>query len=111
MPGERREGRLPIPIDCIRIIQNDCETINDDLRWIVALLSDTGMRSREAVGLAKSNIIIHSEIPHINLTPHPWRRLKTKGIERTLPLFGASLWAAKRAVEAAQHSPYFFPRY
>ena len=111
MPQEKRDGRLPIPIECIRTIQNECEAMNDDLRWIVALLSDTGMRLGEAVGLAKSDVVIHSEIPHINLTPHPWRRLKTKGIERTLTLFGASLWAAKRAVEAAQHSPYFFPRY
>ena len=39
------------------------------------------------------------------------RRLKTKGSERTLPLVGCSLWAAERAVEASQHSPYLFPRY
>ena len=76
MPEERRDGCLQIPIECIRKIQNDCETINDDLRWIVALLSDTGMRLGEAVGLAKSDIVIHSEIPHVHLTPHPWRRLK-----------------------------------
>ena len=60
MPEERKDGRLQIPIECIRAIQNDCETINDDLRWIVALLSDTGMRLGEAVGLAKSYIVIHS---------------------------------------------------
>ncbi len=79
MPQEKRDGRLPIPIECIRTIQKECEAMNDDLRGIVALLSDTGMRLGEAVGLAKSDIVIHSEIPHINLTPHPWRRLKTKG--------------------------------
>jgi len=28
-----------------------------------------------------------------------------------LPLVGASLWAAERAVEASQHSPYLLPRY
>ena len=37
--------------------------------------------------------------------------MKTKGSERTLPLVGCSLWAAKRAVEASQHSAYLFPRY
>ena len=26
---------------------------------------------------------------------HPWRRLKTKGSERKIPLVGASLWAAQ----------------
>ena len=28
-----------------------------------------------------------------------------------MPLVGASLWAAERAVEASQHSPYLLPRY
>ena len=37
--------------------------------------------------------------------------MKTKGSERTLPLVGCSLWAAKRAVEASQQSNYLFPRY
>ena len=48
---------------------------------------------------------------HVIISPHPWRRLKTKGSERTLPLVGCSLWAAERAVEASKHSPYLFPRY
>ena len=111
MPEERRDGRLPIPIECIRAIQNDCEAMNDDFRWIVALLSDTGMRLGEAVGLAKSDIVIHSAIPHINLTPHPWRRLKTKGSERSIPLVSASLWAAKQSLHNFPNSNFLFPRY
>jgi len=48
-------------------------------------------------------------VPHIKLVPHPWRRLKTKGSERLVPLVGASLWAANRL---QQHdSSYAFPRY
>ena len=39
-----------------------------------------------------------ADIPHVIIRPHPWRRLKTKGSERTLPLIGCSLWAAERAV-------------
>ena len=37
--------------------------------------------------------------------------MKTKGSERTLPLFGVSLCAARKAVEASQYSPFLFPRY
>ena len=81
MPEERRDRRLPIPLECIRIIQNDCEAMNHDLCWIVALLTDMGIRFWEAVGLAKSGIVIHSEIPCINFTLHPWRRLKTKAVK------------------------------
>ena len=49
MPEEDKQRRLPIPIDCIRAIQSDCHDIDDDMRWLVALLSDTGMRLGEAV--------------------------------------------------------------
>ena len=56
-------------------------------------------------GLAREDIVLDADIPHIIIRPHQWRRLKTKGSERTLPLVGASLWAAKKAVEASPHSP------
>ena len=78
----------------------------------MALISDTGMRLSEAAGLAREDIVLDADIPHVIILPHPWRRLKTKGSERTLPLVGGSLWAAERALEASQHSPpYLFPRY
>ncbi|MDB3936877.1 site-specific integrase [bacterium] len=82
MPDDDRQKRLPIPIDCIKSIQADCHNADDDMRWVVALLSDTGMRLGEAVGLATTDINLSDKIPHINITPHPWRRLKTKGSER-----------------------------
>ena len=85
--------------------------VDDENRWLLALISDTGMRLSEAAGLHRDDIVLDADIPHINVRPHRWRRLKTKGSERTLPLVGASLWAANRAVEASKHSPYHFPRY
>ena len=103
--------RQPIPTDKLRVIQQRCQTTDDEPRWLVALISDTGMRLSEAAGLAKEDIVLDADIPHVIIRPHPWRRLKTKGSERTLPLVGASLWAARRAVEASQHSTYLFPRY
>jgi integrase len=75
MPEQDRQRRLPIPIDCIKAIQSDCRHIDDDMRWLVALLSDTGMRLGEAVGLAVEDVHLDDETPYINLTPHPWRRL------------------------------------
>ena len=111
MPEGDRQRRLPIPIDCIRAIQSDCHDADDDMRWLVTLLSDTGMRLGEAVGLAITDINLDDEIPHINLTPHPWRRLKTKGSERCVPLVGEALWAASRAIKSASGSSFLFPRY
>jgi integrase len=111
MPDDDRKRRLPIPIDCIKSIQADCHDADDDMRWVVALLSDTGMRLGEAVGLATTDINLSDKIPHINITPHPWRRLKTKGSERCIPLLGKAMWAASRAIEGASSSRFLFPRY
>ena len=55
--------RLPIPIEDIRKVQNQCRLIDDDLRWLVALVSDPGMRLAEGTGLLKSDIILDADIP------------------------------------------------
>ena len=102
--GERK----PIPIKIIQQIQMECVNTDDDLRWLVGLISDSGMRLGEAVGLLKSDIELDAEIPHINLRPHAWRRLKTAGSERQIPLVGISLWSAKRAIQSSPSSPFVF---
>ena len=111
MPEQDGQRRLPIPIECIRAIQSDCRHMDDDMRWLVALLNDTGMRLGEAVGLSVEDIRLDDETPHVNITPHPWRRLKTKGSERCVPLVGEALWAASRAIEDASWSDFLLPRY
>jgi integrase len=103
--------RLPIPTDDIRKVQNQCRLIDDDLRWLVALVSDTGMRLAEGAGLLKGDIILDAETPHISLKPHPWRPLKASGSQRDIPLVGASLWADQRLSKSFPDSPYAFPRY
>ena len=109
MPDEVQEERQPIPLDSLRGIQRDCIEIDDEMRWLLALISDTGMRLAEATGLHKDDIILDAPIPYINLHPLLWRRLKTKGSARHIPLIGVSLWAARRI---QQHdSSYAFPRY
>jgi integrase len=75
--------RKPIPIESIREIQQECMSIDDEARWLVALISDTGMRLSEAAGLHIDDIKLDCEIPHIDLKPHSWRGLKTRGSQRT----------------------------
>ena len=94
----------------IERIQSKCIEIDDDIRWLVALISDSGMRLSEAAGLMISDINLDAEIPHINLAPHPHRRLKTSSSKRLIPLVGMSLWAAKRLVDNVT-GDYCFPRY
>jgi len=57
-----------IPIEYIKQIQNQCKSIYDDIRWLVALLSDTGLRLSEAAGLHINDINL-TENPHIIVTP------------------------------------------
>ena len=52
--------------------------MDDDIRWFVALLSDTGMRLVEAAGLAISDLHLDAEIPFVRLSEHRWKRLNTK---------------------------------
>ena len=103
--------RKPIPRENIRQIQQDCREEDDEARWLVALISDTGMRLSEAVGLSVDDITLDDDVPHIDLKPHRWRGLKTRGSQRQIPLVGASLWAAKRVKATNTNSPYAFPRY
>ena len=110
MPQSIRKKRMPIPIETIRDIQAACYEIDDDLRWLVALLSDTGMRLSEAAGLAIEDICLEHDVPHISLEPHPWRRLKTHQSQRQIPLVGAALWAAQR-IAAEVEGKWCFPRY
>ena len=110
MPQATRKKRLPIPIETIQRIQSACFETDDDLRWLVALISDTGMRLSEVAGLAIEDICLDHEVPHINLRPHPWRRLKTQQSERQIPLVGAAQWAAQRLIKEKERQ-WCFPRY
>ena len=63
MPDEIQEERQPIPLDAIRRIQRDCIAIDDEMRGLLAIISDTGMRLSEAAGLHKDDIILDTLTP------------------------------------------------
>ena len=102
--------RLPVSPHDIKLIQTHCRENNDEMRWLLALISDTGMRLAEAAGLELNDIVLDSEIPYINLKPNESRRLKTKQSSRKIPLIGLSLWAAQQ-VKSEFNGTYAFPRY
>ena len=108
--GKGPNKRKPIPILYIQNIQASCQQVDDDIRWLIAVLSDTGMRLAEVAGLIASDINLDTEMPFIALKEHPWRPLKTAGSQRAVPLVGASLWGVKRAISESQNQ-FLFPRY
>ena len=103
--------RQPIANEDIKSIQNECKKIDDEKRWLIALISDTGMRLSEAAGLSKDDIKVNESIPYVDIKPHLWRSVKTKSSVRKVPLVGASLWAARRILDSNNDTPFAFPLY
>ena len=110
LPEGDSKKRVSIPVETIREIQQACHDIDDDMRWLIALISDTGMRLAEAAGLHVDDLCLDEDVPYVDIRPHPWRSLKTKGSQRKVPLVGASLWAAQR-IRANTSSYFAFPRH
>ena len=103
--------RNPISIDDIKVIQKACAGQDDEMRWLVALVSDTGIRLAEGAGLHVEDIHLDvAAVSYVEIKPHPWQRLKTESSARIVPLVGSSLWAAQRIIEE-NDSGFAFPRY
>ena len=91
LPENDSKKRVSIPVETIKQIQQACIKHDDDMRWLVALISDTGMRLAEAAGLNVDDIKLDVDIPYVDISSHPWRSIKTKGSQRQVPLVGALL--------------------
>ena len=114
IPGEGldKKARVPFTTDELKQLISACHSKDDDVRWILAMLADTGARLAEVVGLTLKDIVLDGEVPHIIIQPHPWRSLKNAASARVVPLVGASLWAAQRIKSTATDDQVFaFPRY
>jgi len=103
--------RKAFPINLLKQLQYKCRAENDSKRWLIALISDTGLRLAEAVGLAIEDLHLDEETPYVDIKPHPWRSLKTKGSQRKVPLAGKALWAAQRIKASNPKGSFAFPEY
>jgi integrase len=112
LPSAKEDAKKRIPISTmdLKLIQTECIKLDDDLRWLIALISDTGMRLAEATGLKINDLVLDDEIPHVIIQPHSHRPLKTRSSERVIPLVGVSLWAAQR-IKQNVTGEYCFLRY
>jgi integrase len=102
------EDRPPFTVDEIVAIQKRCREVDDQRRWAISILSDTGMRLSEVAGLRREDIVLEDDYPHLIVKAHPKRRLKNAASERVVPLVGEALWAAERVVELTK-GPDAFP--
>nr|WP_319005919.1 DUF6538 domain-containing protein [Hydrogenophaga taeniospiralis] len=115
--GHDSKARHPFTAEQVATLDAACRAADDPMRWILAMLTGTGARLAEVVGLPLDDIVIDGDIPHVILQVHPWRDIKgAKGIrgvkDRTVPLVGLALWAATRVKDgAAKGQRFAFPQY
>jgi integrase len=105
-----KSKRIPVNSFDIDVIQRSCVDINDEIRWLIALISDTGVRLSEAAGLLMEDVKLDQDVPCIVIAPNVYRRLKNTGSERVVPLSGMALWAAQQ-VKLNSNSICLFPKY
>ena len=110
-PKEGVTKRLPVKPDDIKKVQTECCKADDEKRWLIALIADTGMRLAEGAGLLRSDFIEKDGLLCVNIRPHPWRSLKTSSSERVIPLVGSAKWAAERILAQPADSEFAFPNY
>jgi integrase len=103
--------RLPVKPEDIKKVQVACYKADDEKRWLIALIADTGMRLAEGVGLLRSDFIEQDGMLCVNIRPHPWRSLKTASSARVIPLVGSARWAAERILAQHADSQFAFPNY
>jgi len=56
------QERVPLPTDVLRDVQRECRRLDDELRWLVALVPDTGMRLADAAGLSLDDLIVEGPL-------------------------------------------------
>lgn len=110
--GVDKDRRLPLPQDVIVSVRKVLsERSKKDLYHIWEILSGTGCRLAEVVGLRMQDIVLDDRVPFIRIVDHEKRRLKTLSSNRDIPLIGEALEAVKEAIAVAEDSDYLFSTY
>jgi integrase len=110
--GEDAEEAVPYTAEERGKLVSTCKQWDDEPRWLLAMIADTGSRLAEIAGIPLKDIHLDSPIPYIDIKPHPWRSLKNKASGRSVPLVGVSLWAAQRVVSSVvEGQSLAFPQY
>lgn len=106
------DKRHPLPQSVVEAArQRIIEHGKPALALIWRLLEGTGCRVAEVAGLTVEDVRTDGEFPHISITGHAHRRLKTTSSRRDVPLVGDALDAAREALRMPRKSNLLFPEY
>jgi integrase len=113
IPNLGKDAKKPnmLEPEKLRQLMSDFSSDTSSTALMILLQAELGTRIAEVSGLAKEDIKLDHEIPHVVITEKPWRTLKTKESARAVPLIGLALEAAKTAVAAFPESDVLFPQY
>jgi integrase len=113
IPNLGKDAKKPnmLGVDKLRELMREFSSDTSPTALMILLQAELGTRIAEVSGLAKEDIKLTHEIPHVVITEKPWRSLKTKESERSVPLVGLALEAAKVALSAYPESDVLFPQY
>jgi integrase len=106
LKGEEDSSRVPFENEFIQdrlLAPGALDGLNEDARYVLYVIADSGLRPSEIVNLRKETIHLQAHIPYVEILPDG-RRPKTKDAIRTIPLVGAALAAMRKR-------PNGFPRY
>jgi integrase len=103
--GETDKSRLPYEAAFIqsRFLAGALDGLNEDARFVLYVMIETGLRPSEIVNLRENTIVLKAAIPHVRILADG-RRLKTEDSEREIPLVGVAL-------KALALRPCGFPKY
>ena len=103
--GEADKTRSPYEPAFIqtRFLGGSLDGLNEDARFVLYVMIETGLRPSEIVNLRGPTIILNAPVPHVRIIADG-RRLKTDDSEREIPLVGVAL-------EALKLRPNGFPKY
>lgn len=106
LKGEVERCRSPFEPEFIQnrlLAPGALDGLNEDVRFVLYVAADTGLRLSEAVNLQRHSIHLDAPIPYVEVLPDA-RRLKTEDSRREIPLVGVALAAMKLRPDG-------FPRY
>jgi integrase len=103
--GETDKSRLPYEPSFIqtRFLDGALDGLNEDARFVLYVMIETGLRPSEIVNLRENTIMLGARVPHVRIVADG-RRLKTQDSEREIPLVGVAL-------KALTLRPRGFPKY